>query len=130
MESLYKWRIRASDQLKTLLELYHTEIHQKISVPNYQTTVTRSFDQKLRLRNFDARHGRIESGAVMKSRKGLSGVEGGKGICYQWKERGQCSKRDQCSTAATPSEPALSRGRSVSKKRSIRDKSNHGSILR
>ena len=32
-------------------------------------------------------------------------------------------------TAATPCEPALSRGRSVSKKRSIRGKSNHGSIL-
>ena len=33
-------------------------------------------------------------------------------------------------TAATPSEPALSRGRSVSGKRSIRGKSNHGSIAR
>ena len=30
--------------------------------------VKRSMDQKLRLRNFDARHGRIESGAVVKSR--------------------------------------------------------------
>ena len=38
-------------------------------------------DQKLRLRNFDARHGKIESGAVIKSRKGIIGVEGGKGIC-------------------------------------------------
>ena len=33
-------------------------------------------------------------------------------------------------TAATPSEPTVSRGRSVSRKRSIRGKSNHGSILR
>ena len=76
------------------------EIHQKISMPNYQklkTMVKRSIDQKLRLRNFDARHRRIETGAVVKSRKGLSGVEGGKGICYQWKEKGQCSKGDQCS---------------------------------
>ena len=54
------------------------------------------------------------------------------------------SKGDQCSfwhesndraqklepNAATPSGPSMSRGRSVSKKRSIRDKSNHGSILR
>ena len=74
----------------------------------------------------------------------MIGVEGRKGTCYQWKEKGQCSKGDQCSfrhesndraqkpehTAATPSEPALSRGRSVSRKRSIRSKSNHGSILR
>ena len=81
---------------------------------------------------------------MVKSRKGLIGVEGGKGICYQWKEKGQCSQGDRCSfrhetqdraqkpehTAATPSEPTVSRGRSVSRKRSIRGKSNHGSILR
>ena len=34
---------------------------------------------------------------MVKSQKGLSGVERGKGICYQWKEKGQCSKGDQCS---------------------------------
>ena len=67
LESLYKLRIRVSDQLKTVLELYDMEIHQKISVPNHKklkTVVKRTKDQKLRLRNFDARHGRIESGAV------------------------------------------------------------------
>ena len=99
-ESLFKLRIRESAQLKTVLELYDMEIHQKISMPNYQklkTMVKRSVDQKLRLRNFDARHGRTESGAVVKSRKGLIGVEGGKGTCYQWKENGQCSQGDQCS---------------------------------
>ena len=64
------------------------EIHQKISMPNYQTLKTmvkRSIDQKLRLRNFDARHGRIETGAVIKNRKGMSGVEGGDAVCYKWK---------------------------------------------
>ena len=105
--------------------------------------VKRSTDQKLRLRNFDARNGRNETGAVIKNRKGMSGVEGGKGICYQWTEKNQCSKGDQCSfwhgsddraqepddNAATPSEPSLSRGRSVSKKRSIQGKSDHGAIL-
>ena len=89
--------------------------------------VKKNLDQKLRFGNFDARHGRIESGAVVKSGKGLIGVEGRKGFCYQWKEKGQCSKGDQCSfrhesnnraqkpvhTAATPSEPTVSRGRSV-----------------
>ena len=89
-------------------------------------------------------HGKIEPRAVIKSRKGLSGVEGRKGICYQWKEKGQCSQGDRCSVrhesndhaqnpepkAATPSEPSMSRGRSVSRKRSIRGKSNHGAILR
>ena len=34
---------------------------------------------------------------MIKKRKGLSGVEGVKGICYQWKEKGQCSKGNQCS---------------------------------
>ena len=147
LESLCKLRIRESDQLKNVLELYDMEIHQKTSVPNYQklkTMVKRCIDQKLRLRNFDARHGRIESGAVVKGRKGIIDVEGGKGICYQWKEKGQCSPGDRCScrhdtqdlaqkpehAAATTSEPALSRCRSVSRKRSIRGKSNHGSILR
>ena len=90
LESLYKLTIRESDQLKPVLELYEMEIHQKISMPNYQkmkTMVKRSVDQKLRLRNFDARHGRIETGAVIKSRKGLIGVEGGKGTCHQWERR-------------------------------------------
>ena len=61
LESLCKLRIRESAQLKNVLELYDMEIHQKISMPNYQklkTMVKRSTDQKLRLRNFDARHGK------------------------------------------------------------------------
>ena len=59
LESLYKLRIHESEQLKTVLELYDMEIHQKISISNYQklnTMVKRRKDQKLRLRNFDARH--------------------------------------------------------------------------
>ena len=45
-------------------------LHQKISKPKYQklkTMVTRRKDQKHRLRNFDARHGRTETGAVVKN---------------------------------------------------------------
>ena len=72
LESLYKFKIRESDQLKTVLELYVVEIHQKISMPNYQklkTMVKRSIDQKLRLRNLGARHEKIETGVVVKSRR-------------------------------------------------------------
>ena len=147
LESLYKLRIRESDQLKTVLELHEMETHQNISMPDDQklkTLVTRSIDQKLRLRNFDARHGKNETGAVVKSRKGSSGVERGRGTCYQWKEKGQCPKGDQCSfphesddrapkptpKAAPPSEPSMTRGRSVSRKRSVRDRSQTGRILR
>ena len=36
LESLYKLSIRESAQLKTVLELYDMEIHQKISMPNDQ----------------------------------------------------------------------------------------------
>ena len=35
LERLYKLRTRESDQLKTVLELYDIEIHQKMSMPNY-----------------------------------------------------------------------------------------------
>ena len=146
LESLYKLRKCLSAQLITVLALHDMDIHQKISMPNYQklkTMVTRRKDQKLRLRNFDARHGKIETGAVVKSRKGMSGVEGGKGTCYQWKEKGQCWNGNQCSfrhestdraqkptpNAAKPSEPSMTRGRSVSRKRSIKGKSNPGAIL-
>ena len=55
LESLYKLRIRESDQLKTVLELYDMELHQKRSRPDDQklkTMVKRRKDQKLRLRNF------------------------------------------------------------------------------
>ena len=85
LEILYKLRILESEKLKSVLELYDMVIHQKVSVPNQKskTMVKRSIDRKLRLRNLDARHGRIESGAVAKSRKGLTGVDGGKGIRYQ-----------------------------------------------
>ena len=40
LESLYNMRIRESDQLKTVLELYDMEIHQKTSVPNYHKLKT------------------------------------------------------------------------------------------
>ena len=94
LESLYKLRIRESAKLKTVLELYDMNIHQKISMPFHQklkTMVKRSIDQKLRLRNFDARNEKIETGAVVSSRKGLGGIESGNGVCFQWKAKGQCT---------------------------------------
>ena len=47
LESLYKLTVCESDQLKTVLELYDMEMHQKISMPDYQklkTMVKRSVD--------------------------------------------------------------------------------------
>ena len=40
LDSLYKLRIRESNQLKTVSEMYDMEIHQKMSVPNYQQLKT------------------------------------------------------------------------------------------
>ena len=100
MESLYKLRTRESNQLKTFLELYDMEIHQKISMPNYQklkTMVKRNIDQKLRLRNFDVRNEEIETGAVVTSRRGSSGIERGKEFAFSGKQKGQCLRGDQCS---------------------------------
>ena len=72
------------------------EIHQKISMPNYQnlkTVVKMSIDHKLRLRNFDARYVRTETGTAIMNRKEMSGVEGGKGICHQWIEKASVRKK-------------------------------------
>ena len=71
------------------------EIHQKFSTPNRQilkTMVKRSTDQKLLLRTFDARHEKIQTGAVVKSQKGLSGVERDKGIVASGKKKGSVRK--------------------------------------
>ena len=113
LESLYKLRIRESDQLKTVLKLYDMEIHQKISKPDCQklkTMVKRSTDQKLRLRSFDARNEKIETEAVVTSRRELSGIERGQGVCYQLKAKRAVFERFRRAqkpdhTAATPSEP-------------------------
>ena len=55
LEGLYKLRIRESEKLKTVLELYDLEIQQKKAGPDYhrlKTMVKRSIDQDLRNRNF------------------------------------------------------------------------------
>ena len=70
LEGLYKLRIRESDKLKTVLDLYDLEIHQKKLGPDYhrlKTMVKRSIEQDLRNRNFGARNGNYEKNAVVKN---------------------------------------------------------------
>ena len=70
LESLYKLRIRESQKLKTVLELYDLEIHQRKLGPDYhrlKTMVNRSIEQDLRNRNFGARNGNYERNAVVKN---------------------------------------------------------------
>ena len=149
LESLYKFRICVSAQLKTVLELYVMEIHKQISMSSYQklkTMVKRSIDQKLRLRNVDARHEKIEIRR--------SGQES-QGIKWRWKrkkvfvtsgeKKRRCPKRDQCSfrhesndrtkptpKTAPPSQPPTpkTRGRSASRKRNVRGRSQSAKFNR
>ena len=100
LESLYKLRIRESEKLKTVLELYDLEIHQKKAGPDYhrlKTMVKRSIEQNLRMKNFEARNGRFETSAVVKNQRMKQREQRSLGDCWQWKANGQCSKGDNCS---------------------------------
>ena len=100
LESLYKLRIRESEKLKTVLELYNMEIHQKKAGPDYhrlKTMVKRSIEQNLRMKNFEARNGNFETSAVVKNPRMKQREQRSLGDCWQWKANGQCSKGDNCS---------------------------------
>ena len=74
MVGLYKLRIRESEKLKTVLELYDLEIHQKKAGPDdhrLKTMVKRSIEQNLRIKNFEARNGNHETNA----RRGQESVD-------------------------------------------------------
>ena len=64
-------RTRESEKLKTVLELYDLEIHQKKLGPDYhrlKTVVKRSIEQDLRMKNFGARNGNYETRRGQESR--------------------------------------------------------------
>ena len=70
LEGLYKLRIRESEKLKTVLELYDLEIQQKKIGFDYhrlKAVVKRSIEQDIRNRNFGARSGNFEKNAVVKN---------------------------------------------------------------
>ena len=72
LESLYKLRIRESEKLMTVLELYNMEIHQKKAGPDchrLKTMVKRSIEQNLRMKNLEATNGNYETSAVVKNSK-------------------------------------------------------------
>ena len=86
LEGLYKMRIRESEKLKTLLELYDLEIHM----------VKRSIEQGIRNKNFGARNGKFEKNAVVKNQGTKQRVQRILGDCWQWETNGQCSEGDNC----------------------------------
>ena len=100
LESLYKIRIRESEKLKTVLELYNVEIHQKKAGPDYhrlKAMVKRSIEQEIRNKNFGIRNGNFEKNAVVKNQGTKQREQRSLGDCWQWKANGQCSKGDNCS---------------------------------
>ena len=100
LEGLYKLRIRESEKLKIVLELYDLEIHQKKMRPDcrrLKTVVKRSIEQNLRMKNFEARNGNYERNAVVKNQGTIQRGLRILGDCWQWETNGQCSKGDNCS---------------------------------
>ena len=99
LEELYKLSIRGSEKLKTVLELYNMEIHQKKAGLDYhrlKTFVKRSIEQDLRNRNFGARNGNYERNAVVRNQGTKQCVQRILGDCWQWETNRQCVKRDNC----------------------------------
>ena len=100
LEGLYKSRIRESEKLKTVLELYDLETHQKKLGPDYhrlKTMVKRSIEQEIRNKNFGARNGNYEKNAVVKNQGTTQRGQRNLGDCWQWETNGQCVKGDNCS---------------------------------
>ena len=98
LEGLYKLRIRGSEKLKTVLELYDLETHQKKLGPDYhrlKTMVKRSIEQEIRNKNFGARSGNFEKNAVVKNQGTKQRGQRILGDCWQWETNGQCVKGRQ-----------------------------------
>ena len=100
LEGLCKLRTRESEKLKTVLELYDLETHQKKLGLDYyrlRTMVKRSIEQEIRNKNFGARSGKYEKNAVVKNQGTKQRVLRILGDCWQWETNGQCVKGDNCS---------------------------------
>ena len=146
LEGLYKLRTRESEKLKTVLELYDLEIHQKKLGPDYhrlKTLVKRSIEQILRMKNFSARNGNYERNAVVKNPGTKQRAQRILGDGWQWEVNGQRSKGDNCSfrhdinTRAKMTQPNSSPNsfmqqneRNASRTRSPRGKSPSGRMSR
>ena len=134
LEGLYKLlRIRESEKLKTVLELYDLEIHQKKLGPDYhrlKTMVNRSIEQDIRNKNFGARIGNFEKNAVVKNQGTKQRGQRILGDCWQWETNGQCSEGDSCNInkrgKVTPSNPSPNSFMQQSERKSSRTRSPRG----
>ena len=135
-----------SEKLKTVLELFNMEIHQKKAGPDYhrlKTMVKRSIEQDLRNRTFGTTNGYYERNAVVKNQGTKQRGQRTLGDCWQWEANGQCSEGDNSSfrhdvnkrakmTQPNPSPSSFMRqvDRNASKTRRPRGKSPSGRISR
>ena len=137
LEGLYKLRIRESEKLKTVLELYDLETHQKKLEPDFhglKTMVKRSIEQEIRNKNFGIRSGNFEKNAVVKNQGTKQRVRRILGDCWQWETNGQCVKGDNCSFRhdtnkrgkVTPSNPSPNSFMQQSERKSSRTRSPRG----
>ena len=86
LEGLYKSRIQESEKLKTVLEWYDLEIHQKKAGLNChrlnEVDGKKSIEQDLRYQNFGARSGNYEKNAVVKNEGTKQRVQRILGDCW------------------------------------------------
>ena len=75
LEGLYKLRIRESEKLKTVLELYNIQI---------EDNGKKSIEQNVRMKNFEARNGIYERSAVVKNQGTKQREQRTLGDCWQW----------------------------------------------
>ena len=137
LEGLYKLRIRESQKLKTVFELYDLETHQKKLEPDYhrlKTMVKRSIEQEIRNKNFGSRNGNFEKNAVVRNQGTKQRVQRILGDCWQWETNEQCVKGDNCSFRhdmnkrgkVTPSNPSPNSFMQQSERKSSRTRSPRG----
>ena len=137
LDGLYKLRIRESEKLKTVLELYDLEIHQKKLGPDYprlKAMVKSSIEQKIRNKTFEARNGNYERKAVEKIQGTKQRVQKILGDCWQWKGNGQCVKGNNCSFRhdmnkrgkSSPSNPSPNSFMQQNERKSSRTRSPRG----
>ena len=133
LESLYKLRIRESEKLKTVMELYNMEIHQKEAGPDdhgLKTKVNRRIEQNLRVKNFEARNGKYGRNAVVKNQGTKQREQRTLRDCWQWETNGQCSKGDDCSFRHDMNERAKSTLPNPSPRSSTRQNERNASRTR
>ena len=137
LEGFYKLRIRESEKLKTVLELYDLETHQKELGPDYhrlKAMVKRSIEQEIRNKNFGIRNGNFEKNAAVKNQGTKQREQRILGDCWQWESNGQCIKGDNCSFRhdinkrgkVTPSNPSPNSFMQQSERKSSNTKSPRG----